>query len=66
MSSQIRLLLAASLLLSTANAQEEPLVFRGGTTLVEFTVIALDGKGNPITDLKPDEIAIREKDVIGR
>ena len=61
MSSQIRLLLAASLLLSTANAQEEPLVFRGGTTLVEFTVIALDGKGNPITDLKPDEIAIREK-----
>jgi VWFA-related protein len=48
-------------MLSGAYAQEEPLVFRGGATLVEFTVIALDGKGNPITDLKPEEIAIREK-----
>jgi VWFA-related protein len=57
----IQLFLAASLTLSTAHAQEEPLVFRGGTTLVEFTVIALDGKGNPVTDLKPEEIAIREK-----
>lgn len=56
-----RLLLVASLTLSIGSAQEEPLVFRGGTTLVEFTVIALDGKGNPITDLKPDEIAVREK-----
>lgn len=56
-----RLFLAASLALSSGVAQEEPLVFRGGTTLVEFTVIALDGKGNPITDLRPDEITVREK-----
>ncbi len=57
----VQLLLAASLTLSIGSAQEELPVFRGGTTLVEFTVIALDGKGNPITDLKPDEIQIREK-----
>ncbi|MDA0205025.1 MAG: VWA domain-containing protein [Acidobacteria bacterium] len=61
MTSQIRLLLAVSLLLSGANAQEEPLVFRGGTTLVEFTVIALDGEGDPVTDLSPQELSVREK-----
>ena len=32
-------------------AAQDPATFRTGTTLVEFTVVALDRKGNPVTDL---------------
>src|SRR5918993_5725636 len=32
--------------------------FRAGTTLVEFTIVATDSKGQPVTDLKESEIAI--------
>lgn len=42
-------------------AQEQEVTFRSDTTLVEFTIIALDSKGNPVRDLKPEEITIREK-----
>lgn len=56
----IKILLGTLLALAIGAAQEETSVFRSDTTLVEFTIIALDGKGNPISDLKPEEITIRE------
>ena len=34
--------------------------FRAGTTLVEFTIVALDGKGNPVTDLTKDELVLTD------
>jgi VWFA-related protein len=39
--------------------QEQP-TFRAGTTLVEFTFVATDGKGNPVTDLAKEEILVTE------
>jgi hypothetical protein len=39
-------------------AQEEPPTFRATTRLVEFTVVALDKKGNPVTDLRKDELTL--------
>jgi VWFA-related protein len=33
-------------------------IFRAGTTLVEFTVVATDQRGQPVTDLNQSEIAI--------
>jgi VWFA-related protein len=42
-------------------AQEEIPTFRSGTTLVEFTVVAVDGKGNPVTDLRKEEFAVTEQ-----
>ena len=43
-------------------AQDQPApTFRAGTTLVEFTIVVRDGKGNPITDLTKDEIVITEE-----
>jgi VWFA-related protein len=38
-------------------------IFRVGTTLVEFTVVATDTRGNPVRDLRKDEIAILEDEV---
>jgi len=40
--------------------QREPPTFRATTTLVEFTLVALDGKGQPITDLKKEEVSVSE------
>src|SRR5580704_16914705 len=34
--------------------------FRTGTTLIEFSVVALDVSGNPVTDLKKEDILITE------
>lgn len=56
----IKILLGALLALVIGAAQEESSIFRSDTTLVEFTLIALDGDGNAITDLKPEEVTIRE------
>src|SRR5205807_885173 len=39
--------------------QEQP-TFRAGTTLVELTFVATDGKGNPVTDLTKEEILVSE------
>jgi VWFA-related protein len=33
-------------------------IFRAGTTLVEFTIVASDERGQPVTDLKPNEVTI--------
>jgi VWFA-related protein len=32
--------------------------FRAGTTLVDFNIVAVDGRGNPVTNLRRDEITI--------
>jgi len=56
--------LAAAALLVTAAAvpfaaqQETTPIFRAGTTLVEFSIVATDERGQPVTDLKQNEIAI--------
>jgi VWFA-related protein len=53
-------LLAGSI---AASAQQPgPPTFRAGTTLVDFTIVAVDARGNPVTDLRKDEIAILEDD----
>ncbi|MEO5739945.1 MAG: VWA domain-containing protein, partial [Vicinamibacterales bacterium] len=39
-------------------ARQTSPIFRAGTTLVEFTIVATDQRGQPVTDLKQDEIAI--------
>jgi len=58
----MRTLAAAALLLSAAGAiyaqQESTPIFRAGTTLVEFTIVATDRRGQPVTDLKADEVVI--------
>jgi VWFA-related protein len=44
------------------NAQQAPVTptFRTSQTLVEFTVVASDGRGNAVTDLKQDELSISD------
>src|SRR5688572_26830201 len=42
---------------SDAPGQTTP-IFRAGTTLVEFTIVATDQRGQPVTDLKQSEITI--------
>src|SRR5687767_11013598 len=56
-------LVSAALFAGTAAAgllaqQETTPIFRAGTTLVEFSVVATDENGQPVTDLKPNEISI--------
>lgn len=55
-----KFLLGALLALGAGFAQEETSVFRSDTTLVEFTIIAVDRDGQPVSDLKPEDITIRE------
>ena len=40
--------------------QPTPPTFRAGTTLVDFTVVAVDKRGNPVVDLRKDEVSIVE------
>jgi len=42
-------------------AQVATPTFRAGTTLVEFTVVAQDSKGNAITDLTKDDLVLTDK-----
>ena len=42
------------------NAQQPAPTFRAGTTLVDFHVLAVDARGNPVADLRQDEISIVE------
>jgi VWFA-related protein len=44
---------------SGAAGQATP-TFRAGTTLIEFTIVATDEKGRPVTDLKPNELTVLE------
>jgi VWFA-related protein len=50
----------ATCLLCPAQQPGETPTFRTGTTLIEFTIVALDSDGNPVTDLKQEEITITE------
>ena len=56
-------MVSAALMLGAAAAvlagqQNTTPIFRAGTTLVEFTVVATDERGQPVTDLKKDEISV--------
>ncbi len=53
--------LAAALGASLALAQEPAPTFRATTRLVEMSVIALDKRGNPVTDLRLDDFVVTEK-----
>jgi len=44
-----------------AAGQDQTPVFRTRTTLIEFTLIALDKDGNPVTDLKKEEVVVKDK-----
>jgi hypothetical protein len=37
-----------------------PPTFRVGTTLIEFTLVALDSRGNPVTDLTKEDLVLTE------
>src|SRR5260221_347080 len=54
------LLLAASSVIAL-RAQVATPTFRAGTTLVEFTVVAQDSKGNAITDLTREDLVLTDK-----
>jgi VWFA-related protein len=55
------LLLGALVLAPALRAQDPPTpTFRAGTTLIEFTIVALDSQGNPIVDLTKDDIVVTE------
>ena len=52
---------AVAFVLSAAaitDAQQATPIFRTGTTLVEFTIVATDERGQPVTDLTQNEISI--------
>ncbi|MBI5087015.1 MAG: VWA domain-containing protein, partial [Acidobacteria bacterium] len=57
----MRMLTAAVAVCLALPAQQDAPVFKTTTQLVEFTVVALDKKGNPVTDLRKDEIVVQEK-----
>ncbi len=52
------LLAAAGIIVPGVLAQQP--TFRSGTTLVEFTLVALDEDGNPITDLKKEDVVLSD------
>ncbi len=56
------LLLCAAVPFSRHPAAQGPAQpnFRASTTLVEFTVVVEDRDGNPVTDLKPEELSVTE------
>jgi VWFA-related protein len=47
--------------IAAAAFQDETPVFRTTTRLVEFSLVALDRNGNPVTDLKREEVEVQEK-----
>ena len=58
----MRLVLALttiSALLAQQSADQPPVVLKATTRLVQVSVIAQDGKGQPITDLKKDDFRIK-------
>jgi len=51
----------AIFLATAAFGQQDTPTFHTGTTLVDFSVVALDRKGNPVTDLTKEEIEVTDK-----
>ncbi len=41
------------------HGQDAP-TFRAGTTLIEFTLVALDNQGNPVTDLTKEDLVLTD------
>ena len=55
----MKLGIAAALAIATTLTAAQP-TFRTSTTLVEFTLVALDEDGRPVTDLKQEDIGVFE------
>ena len=53
-------LVFAAIAVPTAQTPQKPSVFRSGVDLVRFDLSVVDGDGNPVTDIKPNEIQILE------
>lgn len=51
-------LLSGAVAVSTFAQQSSTPIFRAGTTLVEFTIVATDERGRPVTDLKQSDITV--------
>ena len=51
-------LVVSAAAITFAAQQESTPIFRAGTTLVEFTIVATDQRGQPVTDLTQNEISI--------
>ncbi|RPI55655.1 MAG: VWA domain-containing protein, partial [Acidobacteria bacterium] len=54
----IAALVLGAAVVHTYARQESTPIFRAGTTLVEFTIVATDNSGRPVTDLTQSEIAV--------
>lgn len=50
--------ISCAAVITIAAQQESTPIFRAGTTLVEFTIVATDERGQPVIDLKQSEISI--------
>ena len=50
----------AAVALPAAQAPQKPSVFHSGVDLVRFDLSVVDADGNPVTDIKPDEVQILE------
>src|SRR4051794_6514803 len=57
----MRRAVAACLVAALACLGQQAPTFRAGTTLVEFTVVAVDAKGEPVLDLAASEMRITER-----
>jgi VWFA-related protein len=55
-------LFAGSTIALAQQPGQPPATFRAGTALVDFTIVALDENGGPVSDLRMDEIIILEDD----
>lgn len=51
-------LILVAVVVSTYAQQASTPIFRAGTTLVEFTIVATDANGRPVTDLAPNDITV--------
>ena len=58
----IGVLLTGSIVGNAQQPDQPTPTFRAGTTLVDFNIVAVDRRGNPVTDLRRDEITIVEND----
>jgi VWFA-related protein len=54
----VAVFVASALAFTLAAQQDAVPIFRTGTTLVEFTIVATDQQGNPVSDLSQDEITV--------
>jgi len=60
----IGVLLSGSIVGNAQQSGQIAPTFRAGTALVDFNIVAVDTKGNPVTDLRRDEIALFDDDQV--